>query len=128
MCFLCVVGPIVASVPSRRQPSLQSRPVKHHPWTAEEKRDVTEGLQRFFLLNKLPGKHDIKTSCPVALQTQTWRNINNCCRNTMTRHQRQGLLYLVVPLFNPRRNTGGFASQMRILTNLEYLSQKCTPV
>ena len=61
---------------------------QHRPWTVEEKRDVMEGLQRFFLMKKLPGKRDIETACPVALATRTWRNIKDFCKNTMKLYQR----------------------------------------
>ncbi|XP_071805818.1 uncharacterized protein [Asterias amurensis] len=73
--------------PAPKDRQVKRRQFKRRPWTAQEKKDVTEGLQRFFLLKKIPGKRDIESSCPVALQTRTWRNIKDFCRNTMTLQQ-----------------------------------------
>ena len=66
----------------------QGNPLRHRdewrrPWTTAEKTDVQEGLRKFFQLRKVPGKLDIEAACTVALQTRTWRNIKDFCRNTM---------------------------------------------
>ncbi|XP_033644549.1 uncharacterized protein LOC117304284 isoform X1 [Asterias rubens] len=73
--------------PAPKARQVKRRHFKRRPWTAQEKKDVTEGLQRFILLKKIPGKRDIESSCPVALQTRTWKNIKDFCRNTMTLKQ-----------------------------------------
>ncbi|XP_033644799.1 uncharacterized protein LOC117304448 isoform X2 [Asterias rubens] len=73
--------------PAPKARQVKRRQFKRRPWTAQEKKDVTEGLQRFILLKKIPGKRDIESSCPVALQTRTWKNIKDFCRNTMTLKQ-----------------------------------------
>ncbi|XP_022112049.1 uncharacterized protein LOC110991147 isoform X2 [Acanthaster planci] len=75
--------PGVAAASRTREPSPPSRRVKRRPWTTAEKTDVQEGLRKFFQLRKVPDKLDIEAACTVALQTRTWRNIKDFCRNTM---------------------------------------------